>query len=116
MKAGWLNGLAGAVPGQRCADTGRGNAVRNWTTEELDKIGAAQVLQIAALRPDGSLRRYTAIWVVRVGDNLGGADRRRTVRAVLPGRGAARLQSVLLRSGAHPGRRPHPRRHAHRPA
>jgi hypothetical protein len=44
--------------------------VRDWTTEELDKIGAADELQIAALRPDGSLRPYTTIWVVRIGDSL----------------------------------------------
>ena len=44
--------------------------MRDWTTEELDKIGAAEELQIAALRPDGSLRPYTTIWVIRTGDNL----------------------------------------------
>jgi hypothetical protein len=44
--------------------------VRDWTTEELDKIGSARELQIAALRPDGSLRPYTTIWVVRTGDGL----------------------------------------------
>jgi hypothetical protein len=43
---------------------------RTWTTEELDRIGTADELQIAALRADGSLDRYTTIWVVRVGDNL----------------------------------------------
>ena len=37
----------------------------NWTAEELDVIGAADELQIAALRPEGSLRPYTTIWVVR---------------------------------------------------
>jgi hypothetical protein len=42
----------------------------NWTTMELDAIGASDELQIAALRPDGSLRPYTTIWVVRVGDDL----------------------------------------------
>jgi hypothetical protein len=42
----------------------------NWTAEELDKIGAADELEIAAQRPDGSLRPYTTIWVVRVGDDL----------------------------------------------
>jgi hypothetical protein len=41
-----------------------------WTAEELDEIGAADELEIAALRPDGSLRRSTTIWVVRVGDDL----------------------------------------------
>ena len=42
----------------------------DWTAEELDTIGAAGELRIAALRPDGSLRPYTTIWVVRVGDDL----------------------------------------------
>jgi hypothetical protein len=41
-----------------------------WTAEELDKIGAADELEIASLRPDGSLRPYVTIWVVRVGDDL----------------------------------------------
>jgi hypothetical protein len=42
--------------------------VRDWTAEELDRIGAADELEIAALRPDGALRPFTTIWVVRVGD------------------------------------------------
>jgi len=32
-----------------------------WTADELDKIGAADELEIAAQRPDGSLRPYTTI-------------------------------------------------------
>ncbi len=44
--------------------------MRDWTAEELDRIGAADELEIAALRPDGSLRPFTTIWVVRVGDDL----------------------------------------------
>jgi hypothetical protein len=39
-----------------------------WTAEELDRIGAADELRIAVLRPDGSLRPATPIWVVRAGD------------------------------------------------
>jgi len=42
----------------------------NWTREELDAIGTADDLDIASLRPDGTLRPYTTIWVVRVGDGL----------------------------------------------
>src|SRR5439155_9633523 len=41
-----------------------------WTTEELDKIDAADELEIASLRPDGTLRNSTTIWVVRLGDDL----------------------------------------------
>jgi hypothetical protein len=44
--------------------------MRDWTADELDTIGAAEELEIAPLRPDGSLRPYTSIWVVRVGDDL----------------------------------------------
>lgn len=41
-----------------------------WTRKELDLIGAAQELEIAARRRDGSLRQPLPIWVVRVGDEL----------------------------------------------
>ena len=41
-----------------------------WSSEDLDRIGAADELQIAPRRPDGSAERYTPIWVVRVGDDL----------------------------------------------
>ncbi len=41
-----------------------------WTTNELDKIGAAEELDLASLRQDGTLRKPVTIWVVRVGDDL----------------------------------------------
>jgi hypothetical protein len=41
-----------------------------WTTDELDRIGAAEELEITTTRADGSPRRRTPIWVVRVGDEL----------------------------------------------
>src|SRR6266498_2563472 len=41
-----------------------------WTTDELSKIDAADELEIASLRSDGTLRAPTTIWVVRVGDDL----------------------------------------------
>lgn len=41
-----------------------------WTPEELDAIGAADELQIASARPDGTLRPYVTIWTVRSGDDL----------------------------------------------
>ena len=44
--------------------------MRDWTAGELDTIGAAEELEIAPLRPDGSLRPYTTIWVVRIGGDL----------------------------------------------
>jgi hypothetical protein len=41
-----------------------------WTSDELNKIGSADELEIAALRRDGTLRKSVTIWVVRVGDDL----------------------------------------------
>ncbi len=41
-----------------------------WASEELDKIGTAEELEIASLRRDGTLRNPVTIWVVRVGDDL----------------------------------------------
>ena len=41
-----------------------------WTSDELNKIGTAEELQIASLRRDGTLRKPVTIWVVRVGDDL----------------------------------------------
>lgn len=41
-----------------------------WTSEELDKIGTAEELEIASLRPDGTLRKPVIIWVVRLEDGL----------------------------------------------
>jgi hypothetical protein len=61
------------------------NAMSEWTSEQLDKIGAADELEIAAQRPDGSLRPYTTIWVVRAGGDS------------YRGRGGAWFRSVLRR-------------------
>ena len=41
-----------------------------WTSDELDRIGEAEELEIASLRRDGTLRRPVTIWVVRYGDDL----------------------------------------------
>ena len=41
-----------------------------WRTDELDTIDAADELEIASLRRDGTLRNPTTIWVVRLGDDL----------------------------------------------
>ncbi len=41
-----------------------------WTNEELDRIGKTEELEIAPRRGDGTLRKPTTIWVVRVGDDL----------------------------------------------
>jgi hypothetical protein len=39
-----------------------------WTTQELQQIGESDELRIASRRPDGSLSRFTIIWVARVDD------------------------------------------------
>jgi hypothetical protein len=41
-----------------------------WTRDELTKIGAADELELAPLRRDGTLRKPVTIWVVRHGDDL----------------------------------------------
>jgi hypothetical protein len=41
-----------------------------WTDVELRRIGEAQELQLASERPDGTLRRYVTMWIVRAGDEL----------------------------------------------
>jgi hypothetical protein len=39
-----------------------------WTTDELDRVERAEELHVTTARPDGSLRPWVPIWVVRVGD------------------------------------------------
>lgn len=41
-----------------------------WTADELARIGRATELDIASRRPDGTLRPFITIWVVRVGDDV----------------------------------------------
>lgn len=64
-----------------------------WTSDELDKIGAAEELQIASARRDGTLRKTVTIWVVRHGDHI-------SVRSV-NGRTSAWFRGSQLR---HEGR------------
>jgi hypothetical protein len=42
----------------------------SWTSEELARIGDAEELDIAPHRPDGALRPFVTIWVVRAGGDL----------------------------------------------
>ena len=42
----------------------------NWTRNDLERIGAADELQLASFKKDGTLRKPVIIWVVRVGDDL----------------------------------------------
>jgi len=41
-----------------------------WTSDQLDKVGSAEELQIASLRRDGTLRKPVTVWGVRHGDDL----------------------------------------------
>lgn len=41
-----------------------------WTSDELQRVGSAEELEIASMREDGSLRKYVIIWVVRLGGEL----------------------------------------------
>jgi hypothetical protein len=46
------------------------NATASWTNDELDKIAAAEELQLASVKRDGTLRKPVTIWVVRDGDDV----------------------------------------------
>jgi hypothetical protein len=41
-----------------------------WTSDDLNKIGKAEEIEITTLRRNGTLRGPVTIWVVRLGDNL----------------------------------------------
>ena len=41
-----------------------------WTDDELERAGAAEELELGSYRPDGRLRPYVTMWVVRVGGDL----------------------------------------------
>lgn len=41
-----------------------------WSPDELDRIGAADELQLRSDQADGTARPYVTIWVVRAGDEL----------------------------------------------
>jgi hypothetical protein len=70
-----------------------------WTADELSKVGSAETLNLASLRPDGTLRPYVTMWVVRVGDDLYvrsayGPDNPWYVRARASGAGRIRAGGV----------------------
>ena len=64
-----------------------------WTSDELNKIGKAEELQIASLRSDGTMRKPVIIWVVRIDDDL-------YVRSV-NGRTSAWFRGVQTRHEGH---------------
>ncbi len=63
------------------------------TSDELSRIAAADELQIAPLRRDGTLRNPVTIWVVRHGDDL-------YVRSY-KGRGSAWFRGTQVRHEGH---------------
>lgn len=43
------------------------NETTTWAPEEPQRIGAAEEIGLASRRPDGSLRPFVTMWVVRAG-------------------------------------------------
>jgi hypothetical protein len=41
-----------------------------WHGDQIERIAGSEELHITTTRPDGTQRRWTPIWVVRVGDAL----------------------------------------------
>jgi hypothetical protein len=41
-----------------------------WKSDQLDKIGRAEEVQIESVRRDGALSKPVTVWVVRHGDDL----------------------------------------------
>ena len=41
-----------------------------WARDELETIDSTQELRLASKRPDGKLRPYVTMWVVRVDDDV----------------------------------------------
>jgi hypothetical protein len=41
-----------------------------WTSDQHDKLGRAEEVEIAWVGPDGKLRKPVTVWVVRHGDDL----------------------------------------------
>src|SRR5438132_521803 len=41
-----------------------------WTSDDLKAIAAADEIEMAPRRPDGTLGRFTTIWIVGVGDDV----------------------------------------------
>jgi len=64
-----------------------------WTSDELSRISAAEELEIASRRRDGTARKPVTIWVVRHGDDL-------YVRSV-NGRESSWFRGVQVRHEGH---------------
>jgi hypothetical protein len=71
----------------------------SWSKDDLDRVGRTEELQLASRRPDGTLRPYVTMWVVRAGDDLYvrsayGADNPWYRRAKAAGEGRVRAGQV----------------------
>jgi hypothetical protein len=71
----------------------------SWDGAELDRVGTATELDLAARRADESLSKFTTMWVVRVGESLYvrsayGPDSAWYRRATRLGRGRIRASGV----------------------
>jgi hypothetical protein len=70
-----------------------------WNPADLDKVGGATELDLAARRTDDTLSRFTTMWVVRAADSLFvrsayGPDGAWYRRALRHGRGRIRASGV----------------------
>jgi hypothetical protein len=60
--------------------------MRAWTSDELSKVEAAEELDLALVKRDGTLRNPVTMWVVRHGDDLYVRSVQRTHRRLVPRR------------------------------
>lgn len=70
-----------------------------WTTDELDRVGRSEEIELASGCGDGTSSGFVTMWVVRVGDDLyvrsaGGPNRPWYQRAVATGGGLLRVGGV----------------------
>ncbi len=70
-----------------------------WTPDELQRLGAAEEIEITSHRPDGSLRPYVIIWMVGVDGELYvrsayGAENGWFRRAQTSGTGSVRVGAI----------------------
>lgn len=71
-----------------------------WSDDDLTRIGTAEELDLASHRPDGTLRPFVTMWVVRVDDALcvrsaRGPDNPWYRRAIAAGSGRIRADGVV---------------------
>jgi hypothetical protein len=46
------------------------NQAATWPADQIGQIGDAEEVGLASRRPDGSLRPFVTMWIVRAGDDL----------------------------------------------